>query len=193
MRPSPLPVLLMLLNLQVRLKRPQRPGVFKAIVDALLCALCCLPVAAFCRRPSMPFSPGLKGVPPLPTSPLHSSDPWVGGTQDEGAVLRDSSCSSISIRRRLAAGSLALPACRPEKPCPYLAGRPFTRSALGAVCQLSATATIGEGGETRMSWGFSAREVGWVGAALTLATLGSMDPGEVLVTRAGWGASSQES
>lgn len=148
----------------------------------------------------MPFSPGLKCVPPLPTaqrgfcpSPVHRSDPWVNRTQDEGAVLHDSSCSSTSIQRRLAAGSLALPPCRPEKPCPYLTSRPFTRSALGTVCQLSATATIGEGGETPTSWGFSARELGWVGAALTLAILGSKDLGEVLVARAGWGASSHES
>lgn len=72
------------------------------------------------------------------------------------AVLRvrgGSSCPSTSVQRRLAAGSLALPASSPEKSSSCLAGRASTRSALGAVCWFSTTATIEESGKTRLIWG----------------------------------------
>lgn len=42
--------------------------------------------------------------------------------------------------------------------------------------------------ENQMTRGFCASELGWGGAALFLATVGSMGSGEVLVARAEWGA-----
>lgn len=80
--------------------------------------------------------------------------------------------------------SLAPPASSPEKPS-FLAGRAFTRSALGAVCRFSTTSTIGGSGETRMSWGLCASELDWVIAALPLVTVRSVGPEEALVARAG--------
>lgn len=59
---------------------------------------------------------------------------------------------------------------------------------MGAVCWFSTTAAIEESGKTRMTRRFCASELGWGGAALSLATVGSMGPGEVLVARAEWGA-----
>ena len=90
------------------------------------------------------------------------------------------------MQRRLAAGSLALPASSPEKPSPaclveLLPGAPWE---LFTGFQLLPLPHRGKWGNQK-ELGFYSSELGWVGAALPLATVGSTGPGERLVAGGG--------
>lgn len=82
----------------------------------------------------MPSPEGLTGIWPLPTSPLHTSEPCGDGTRDEWAVVCGSSLPLYLHPEEASSWLLGTAASSPQKPS-CLPGRASTGSTLFASSQ----------------------------------------------------------